>query len=193
MLPWKNNYTVALKAGEKSIRYIGPIILKEFEILNLSCSSAIVIEGSTFRFSITMKRVGFNAINGIFIQTFLLWFLVYLTMFIDVHDFNDRFMGALTGFLVLAALTPTIMDMVPPASYFKLIDLWSMFFIANIVSIILSHIAIDVLIKKPRLVPFKPSRTCWQNLQLGVAANNCAKGFYPIVTLGFILFYMYNI
>ena len=196
MLPWKNNYTVALKAEEEdAIKYVGPLVLKEFEILDLSCNSSIVDDGSSFKFTIRMKRVGFNAINGIFIQTFLLWFLVYLTLFIDAHDFNNRFMGALTGFLVLAALTPTIMDMVPPASYFKLIDLWSMFFIGNIVSIILSHIAIDVLIKRPSGLSKKASKIPCKIMisNFGVVANNMAKILFPVITVSFAIIYINQI
>ena len=104
-------------------------------------------------------------------------------------------MGALSGFLVLAALTPTIMDMVPPASYFKLIDLWSMFFIGNIVSIILSHIAIDVLIKKPATLCKKQTKT-WCKIILtnsGLVANNMAKIFYPVVTVIFVVIYINKI
>ena len=196
LLPWKNNYTVALMAEEEdAIKYVGPLILKEFEILNMYCNSSIVDVGSIFKFTIKMRRVGFNAINGIFIQTFLLWFLVYLTLFIDAHDFNNRFMGALTGFLVLAALTPTIMDMVPPASYFKLIDLWSMFFIGNIVSIILSHIGIDVLIKNPGRIWKKSPTRRWENLlkNSGLVANNLAKICYPIITVCFVIIYIKQI
>ena len=193
MLPWKNNYTVALKTeNENAVKYTGLPVLKEFKILELSCNSSIVADGSVFKFYIRMERVGFNAINGIFIQTFLLWFLVYLTLFIDAHDFNNRFMGALTGFLVLAALTPTIMAMVPPASYFKLIDLWSMFFIGNIVSIILSHIAIDVLIKRPSRITKKSSKICWESSikNWGSVANNLAKILFPVVTVSFVIIYI---
>ena len=156
---------------------------------------SIMDDGSVFKFTIKMRRVGFDAINGIFIQTFLLWFLVYLTLFIDAHDFNNRFMGALTGFLVLAALTPTIMNMVPPASYFKLIDLWSMFFIGNIVSIILSHIAIDVLIKNPGRIWKKSSKSrCGILLENpGLVANNLAKISYPIITVCFVIIYIKQI
>ena len=194
MLPWKNNYTVALKAEYDAIKYEGPPMLKEFKILDVSCNSSIVNGGSTFEFHIMMERVGFNAINGIFIQTFLLWFLVYLTLFIDIHDFNDRFMGALTGFLVLAALTPTIMDMVPPAAYFKEIDLWSMFFIINIVSIILSHIVIDVLIKSHSGFQNESKPSCCKNIfrNYGMVANNIAKIFFPVVTVGFVATYFYK-
>ena len=135
-----------------------------------------------------MKRVGFSAFNGIFIQTFLLWFLVYLTLFIDLHDFNDRFMGALTGFLVLAALTPTIMDMVPQAADFKMIDLWSMFFNINIVTIILSHIVIDALIKNRSAVFLNKSPEAWCK-NSGLVANNVAKVLFPLVTVGFVSTY----
>ena len=196
LLPWKNNYTVALRTEEEDgIQYVGPSILKEFEILDLFCNSSIVDDGSVFNFTIRMRRVGFSAINGIFIQTFLLWFLVYLTLFIDAQDFNNRFMGALTGFLVLAALTPTIMNMVPPASYFKLIDLWSMFFIGNIASIILSHIGIDFLIKNPGRFQKRSSNSRYEvRLQnLGLVANNLAKIFYPIITVCFVIIYIKQI
>ena len=100
----------------------------------------------------------------------------------------------MTGLLVLDALTPTFKDMVPPVSYFKEIDLWSMFFIINIVSIILSHIVIDVLIKSHSGFQNKSKPSCCKNIfkNYGLVANNIAKIFFPVATVGFVASYVYK-
>ena len=55
----------------------------------------------------------------------------------------SRFMGAVTALLVLAALLSSIDDQLPKTAYFKFVDLWFNWFIANIFLIILIHIFID--------------------------------------------------
>ena len=52
-------------------------------------------------------------------------------------------MGAVTALLVLAALLSSIDDQLPKTAYFKFVDLWFNWFIANIFFIILIHIFVD--------------------------------------------------
>ena len=83
-----------------------------------------------------------------FFQSFLLWILAYITLFINVEDFSNRFVGAVTALLVLAALLSSIGDTLPKTAYFKFVDLWFNWFIANIFFIILIHIIIDYCNRK---------------------------------------------
>ena len=78
-----------------------------------------------------------------FFQSFLLWILAYITLFINEYDFSNRFMGAVTALLVLTALLSAIGDQLPTTAYFKFVDLWFNWFIANIFLIILIHVLID--------------------------------------------------
>ena len=57
-------------------------------------------------------------------------------------------MGAVTALLVLAALLSSIDDQLPKTAYFKFVDLWFNWFIANIFVIILIHVIIDYYNRK---------------------------------------------
>jgi hypothetical protein len=83
-----------------------------------------------------------NMVNTYF-QTFLLCLLSYLTLYINLSDFGNRFMGALTSLLVLASLLASIEENLPKTSYFKKIDVWFMSYIIFIFVIIMFHICVD--------------------------------------------------
>ena len=50
---------------------------------------------------------------------------MYLTLFIDVKDFNNRFMGAITGFLVFASLLSSLISSLPKSAVLKMADICS--------------------------------------------------------------------
>ena len=79
-----------------------------------------------------------------YFQSFVLWLIAYFTLFIDIKDFTDRFMGSLTGLLVLAALLDSIDTTLPQTSYFKDIDLWLLYLMLNIAAIVFIHIIVDI-------------------------------------------------
>ena len=58
-------------------------------------------------------------ISQTFFQSFLLSFLGYLTFYINIEDFTDRFIGSLTCLLVLASLLGSMTASLPSTSYFK--------------------------------------------------------------------------
>ena len=60
-----------------------------------------------------------------------------------IENFNNRFMGSITALLVLTALLGSINDDLPITSYFKYIDMWFTWYIANIFCIIVFHIFLD--------------------------------------------------
>ena len=79
-----------------------------FRVGQLRAETNLTMTGSTFRFFIKLNRIYNSVVITLFlqvsesvsklilqdistIQTFVLWFLVYLTLFIDVKDFNNRF------------------------------------------------------------------------------------------------------
>ena len=78
----------------------------------------------------------------------ILWFLAYSTLHIDVDYFSDRFMGAVTSLLVLAALLSSINDQLPKTAYLKRIDVWLLWHIANNFLIIIWHVILDKIYDK---------------------------------------------
>jgi len=80
---------------------------------------------------------------GTFLPTILLWALACFTLFIDIDNFSDRFVGTVTTLLVLVALLSSLSDDMPKTSYFKFIDLWFLWYISAILTITIYHIFID--------------------------------------------------
>ena len=191
-LPYKNNYTVALRTSDTPISLIGPTLLSTFEIQNLSAVTNITSKGSDFVFTIKLRRIWTSIFITTFLQTFVLWFLVYLTLFIDVKDFNNRFMGAITGFLVFASLLSSIIASLPKSSSMKLADIWLLFYMINIILVIIIHIFIEY--QQRRGMDTKVSSEKFQYpkdkpISSGLRTNNIAKLMLPIIITIFLIAY----
>ena len=131
-----------------------------------------------------------------FFQSFILWVIAYFTLYINTADFSNRFMGALTSLLVLAALLSSINSSLPQTSYFKHIDVWFFCFIINIVLIIFVHIAVDIFLnrEKNHCIAPKSSLTMLSYIKsderkLSTKINNVARITIPIFMTFFIVTY----
>ena len=141
-----------------------------------------------------------------FFQSFLLSIIAYSSFFINITDFSNRFMGALTSLLVLAALLSSINSTLPQTAYFKHIDFWFFFFIIAIVIMIFVHIIVDIFIHQEKdahitrvtpMIPESPPRGTKAYADLrkqhfkkrSVFLNKWAKIFIPISILIFIASY----
>ena len=125
-----------------------------------------------------------------------MWFLAYLTLFIPIEDFSNRFMGMVTALLVLVALLASISDKLPQTSYFKYIDLWFTFYIINIISLIMFTIFVNSVLKQedPLFVSQKVV-----NQQVGIKPeskrkralkyNKVAKILFPVIIVIFSIVY----
>ena len=80
-----------------------------------------------------------------FLPTCLLYALAFFTLFIDLENFSDRFIGTVTTLLVLVALLSSLNEDLPKTSYFKFIDLWFVWFISAILFTTLFHILISYI------------------------------------------------
>ena len=45
------------------------------------------------------SHIYLKQLTSIFFQTILLWLVSYLTLYIDIRDFSNRFMGSVTSLL----------------------------------------------------------------------------------------------
>ena len=91
-LPYKNNHTITLTAEDESpVIYNGPDILPEFRIHKITANSRTTNSGSIFTVSIHLSRLYSRHLTTTYLQTFLLWFLAFLTLFIEPNDFSNRF------------------------------------------------------------------------------------------------------
>ena len=141
---------VVLNPG--SLEFQGPKTLVEFVIEDLWLTSGNPkATRSEVALHIKMSRSYLFHITQTFFQSFLLAFLAYLTFWIDIEDFNDRFIGALTALLVLASLMSSMTGGLPNTAYYKVVDVWLIFFLVTNAVIITVHIIIDYLIRKEKV------------------------------------------
>ena len=95
-----------------------------------------------------MSRKYTNQMISIFMPSWLIWFVAYLSFFISLENFNNRFMGSLTSLLVLCSLLTAMTNTLPKTSYFKFVDFWFLWYISNSIVMISCHVLIDYLSKK---------------------------------------------
>ena len=92
-------------------------------IVLIRWNTFVVDTDTFFVFSLSLERLYGDQLTTTFFQTFILWILAYLTLFIPVRNLNERFMGAVTALLVLASLLGTMEDRLPKSSQMKFIDI----------------------------------------------------------------------
>ena len=90
-----------------------------------------------------MHRVFTNQLLTTFLPTIILWFFGYATLFIDLDNPSDRFMGSGTALLVIATLISMITGGLPKTSYLKLIDIWLIWHFIYVFIMIGSNIFVD--------------------------------------------------
>ena len=146
------NDSIKLTNDAESVTYKGPLVLNEFEIINLQTKTEQETTETSFIYTVHFQRLSAQHLLTTFLQSFLLWLLAYITLYIDIEDFSDRFMGAVTTLLVLAALLSSLGATLPKTAYFKFIDLWFNWFVINIVVIILIHVIVDFILKQKKKI-----------------------------------------
>ena len=184
------NNTIVLTQDNDSVAYDGPLILNEFEIKRINSTTNHLETKTSFVFTVEFQRLYKQHLLSTFLQSFLLWFLSYLTLFINIPDFSNRFMGAVTSLLVLTALLGSMQASLPKTAYFKVIDIWFNWFMSNIFLIILIHVIVDHLHKNVRSVLPGPIPFPRENKDdKSVFLNQTFKIVVFITNFFFIIFY----
>ena len=205
------NNSIRLTNDRNSVTYIGPTTLNEFKVVKFWSTTSQSETETTFIYSFMFRRLFECYLLTIFFQPSILFFLSYITLYIDENDFSNRFMGSVTALLVLAALLASLEDLLPKTAYFKFIDFWFNWFIGNILFIILIHVVIDYLNKKQHMgesvansnstmqfqqngdLPLFTRRSASslqkQKLKDGVMMNRIFKIVLPVCNIAFIFFY----
>ena len=121
---------------------------------------------------------------------------MYLTLFIDVKDFNNRFMGAIIGFLVFASLLSSLISSLPKSAVLKMADIWLLFYMINIILVIIIHIVIEFQQRKgdgSGVVATSMERLKYPGglveVKSGHRTNTVAKFVLPVVIILFLVTY----
>ena len=194
------------------VKYNGTKTIDQFEVKEITFKTGSGDGQSWFTYQIDMQRNFMSQVISTFFPTCLLWLLAYFTIFINVANFNNRFMGSVTFMLVLVSLRGSIVSDLPTTSYFKYIDLWFFWYISNIFFIIAYHIIIDNISSLPLLKntnrravvmsisagtneqqcandKFDPAPQC--TLLNQKFLNNIAMVLFPLATICFNILYFY--
>ena len=146
----KKNPKLRFIQTDSMISYSGPKKVNDFYIQEINVDSGINDPGNVwtnenmwFRYNITMQRYYGDQILTTFVPTWLVWTLAYLTFFLRLKNFNERFMGSITSALVLAALLIATTSSLPKTSYFKYIDCWFLWHHINCIFMIAYHVFLN--------------------------------------------------
>ena len=191
----KNGTQLNFSVNPDSVKYVGRKMANEFEVGEVRTTSGMDGNQPFFMFTITMERDSFSYVISLFFPTWLIWLLAYLTFYIDLQNFNNRFMGSVTSLLVLASLLNSMQRNLPKTSYFKYVDLWFLWYIINSISMIAAHVVISKL-HDSELSGSVP--LAWTDKTIDVSedqtskrekANRIAKVLFPLLTIPFNIIY----
>ena len=128
-----------------NIKYIGDTIIDQFrfgqihsEVLNSNESTKLIV-------IMSMSRIPINQFLNTFFPTVILWLFGYSTLFIEPNEngFDNRFMGSGTSLLVIATLINAVKSDLPKTAYTKFIDIWFLWHVLSVFTIIIYHIVLD--------------------------------------------------
>ena len=110
--------------------------------------------------------------------------------------FLSRFMGAITGFLVFASLLSSLISSLPKSAILKLADVWLLFYMINIILVIIIHIVIEFQQRKGDPHPVVATSMeklkypgTWAAVKSGHRSNTLAKFLLPVVIILFLVSY----
>ena len=129
------------------VLYNGSEYISQFTIEEPSQNISTTKEAAIYTFTIPMIRNNRNQVLTIFVPTIVLWLFGYSTLFIDVDNSSDRFIGAGTSLLVILTLINAISNELPKTSYVKNMDIWFVWHLTTIFVIIAYHIFLDRVMK----------------------------------------------
>ena len=144
-----NGRNVTFVEDYPGVQYVGDNLIKQFKIIDVRSFIKDLKEPSfngsvsLFIFELTMDRNYYDQIQMIFIPTFLLWFVAYMTLYVSIDDFGNRCKIAVSILLILVSLLGATTQDFPKTTYFKFIDLWFFWYILSIFLIILHHILLE--------------------------------------------------
>lgn len=187
----KNNlkYTLRIRQPNISAIFEGLRVLNEFEITGWYHFTNYSFPDMHFGFGITFAHLYQKQIINLYFQQFFLWIVSYLTIYIDINDFSNRFMGTVTALLVLSTLIDNMNTRLSARAIVRLIDIWNIWYILQIILIIVFHILLNSQLHQYSLKKDFGLRKAITPQLL----NRFAKYLFPLLNIAFMLYYfMHN-
>ncbi|KAG0730363.1 Gamma-aminobutyric acid receptor subunit beta-like [Chionoecetes opilio] len=159
---------------DKAVRYPSPPLHlahphvpshPEFTVTSLTLSLQNKSTTALLRFCLHRRPV--HHLFSTFFPTVLLHAIGYASFFLPLDNFQDRSVMSLTTLLALVALYSESLAALPSTSYLKHVDIWFVFSIAFLTTIVIAHLLINghntPLIPLPKN-PYFPPPGLWQRL-----------------------------
>ena len=189
----KKGNSIIFTKDMPSVFYHGPETVGQFRISNISSIIENDLQNTRYIFSLNIKRHVMNQFVSTFLPTAMVWSLAYCTLFIDIENFSDRFIGTVTGLLVLVSLLASVNNDLPKTSYLKFIDSWFLWYITNILIMIFFHIFLNQMnnkeVKERRIIIDVNQKRAKSNQTLRSTVNNVAIIIFPTITFIFVVIY----
>jgi len=96
---------------------------------------------STIIYKFWIRRHPFFPFLSIYIPTVLMTLIAYCTLWMPVNNFQDRGTMSLTTLLVLISLYTDSINKLPATTYIKFLDVWYLYCVVYISTIIFVHIS----------------------------------------------------
>ena len=184
-----HGYKMSIDLKNLSIIILGTTTLKQFETTEYYPHLVKGKSSIEFGFVLKFDHKFHKQIINLYFQQVLLWFVSYFTIYIDVADFSNRFMGTVTALLVLSTLIDNMNTRMPPTANIRLIDIWNIWYIVQIILIIGSHIFINSLLQN-RVPRFGSAwRQSLRTILEPENFNRMAKIVFPVLNTAFAIYY----
>ena len=135
---------------DNGISYTGETTIDQFSIGKFHSNITYSNESTKYTIIISMSRIPTNQFLNTFFPTVILWLFGFSTLFIDPNEngFDNRFTGSGTALLVIATLINAVKNDLPLTAYMKFIDIWFLWHVMFVFTIIVYHIVLDLIRKK---------------------------------------------
>ncbi|CAL4133301.1 unnamed protein product, partial [Meganyctiphanes norvegica] len=143
MLP-ASTKQIIFHSNESSVSFVGSLELMEYMITNID----IIVDNDVNDLAHVYVKVGLSRLSGfifltVYIPSGLMLVISYLTLYFNVAIFQVRALAAITALLVTSTIFTQASASLPKASYVKFLDIWLMFCIILLVTVVMFHTLID--------------------------------------------------
>ncbi|XP_071541802.1 uncharacterized protein [Panulirus ornatus] len=188
---------MTVREDSTQVLYLGSSALPSHVVDDFSVRRSQESHGIKLEVSFTMTRRPKFLVIKLFIPSFMLMMVGYVTLYIPRQLVQARLVLSLTTKLVLYTLFNQASSSLPDTAYVKLIDIWFFFCICTLFFIILFHVFVDFLPEASARVfevgvPLEQKKWSWcpyLNLTADASLRFVRYFLIPVITAIFLVVY----
>ncbi|CAL4071076.1 unnamed protein product [Meganyctiphanes norvegica] len=133
---------------QSTVTFVGRTSLVEYIVKGVNITVNNTLDYSVMYVTVYLSRLSGFIMLTVYTPSAMLLVISYLTLFFRVELFQDRIMATITALLVTATIFSQAASSLPKTSYVKMLDVWLLFCIMLMVTIVFLHTIIDFLHNK---------------------------------------------